>query len=125
MLHPLVHMDKPIFVDATYFLRLLLAGGKGQRESAQGLFVEAAEGQVKLMTSTLVLFELYWALSAQFEKQTIVDVLDKIVTLPLVALEERPLLHKAVALFAKPSLRSEAKPTSRMRDRTTITEKSW
>ena len=48
-----------IFVDTNYFLRFLLEGKTEQQKIAVDLFKKASQGQIKLFTSTIDIFEIY------------------------------------------------------------------
>lgn len=91
------------FVDTNYFLRFLLNDISKQHLEAKQLFLEAAEGKVKLFTSTIVFFEIYWVLSSYYEKnkEEIVEGLQKILDLKFISLKERQILLNCLARFKK------------------------
>ncbi len=91
------------FVDTNYFLRFLLNDINKQHLEAKRLFLEASEGKVKLFTSTIVFFEIYWVLSSYYEKnkQEVVEALQKILDLKFIALKERQILSNCLARFKK------------------------
>ena len=98
-----------IFVDTNYFLRFLLADNKEQFEEVKSLFGQAAEGRVKLFTSIIVYFEIYWVLSS-FYKQNKIDTLntlEKILEMEFVFLEEHEILGDALKIFANSNLSLE------------------
>lgn len=94
------------FVDTNYFLRFLLRDVHNQHLEVKNLFLLASEGKTDLITSTIVIFEIYWALSSYYEKNKndIVKVLQKILNLNFIKLDERQILLDSVVLFNKTSL---------------------
>ena len=66
-----------IFVDTNYFLRFLLKDNKPQHLEAKQLMLGGATGKLKLFTSTIVFFEIYWVLTSYYgkNKTELVDTL--------------------------------------------------
>ncbi len=91
------------FVDTNYFLRFLLADVESQHQTAKKLFQNAAIGKVKLCTSIIVLFELYWVLSSFYKKnkKELVGLLEKVLRMKFIELEGRDLFQEALETFAK------------------------
>lgn len=89
------------FVDTNYFLRYLLQDIPAQYETAERLFLRAANGKVKLVTSLVVMFELYWVLSSFYgqQKKQVADILEQVLDLDFILLAERPILQESLALF--------------------------
>ncbi|TSC96508.1 MAG: PilT protein [Candidatus Berkelbacteria bacterium Licking1014_2] len=71
------------FVDTNYFLRFLLADIDRQHQEAKKLFLDGAAGRIKLASSTIVFFEIYWVLSSYYhkKKEEIVPALQDILRL--------------------------------------------
>lgn len=94
------------FVDTNYFLRFLIKDINDQHLEAKNLFLAASEGKAKLITSTIVFFEIYWVLSSYYDrsKAEITDVLEKVLGLSFIELEEREVLFKSLSLFKKNNL---------------------
>ncbi|MBU3979505.1 PIN domain-containing protein [Patescibacteria group bacterium] len=92
-----------IFVDTNYFLRFLLNDISEQHKQVKDLFLSGSEGKINLVTSTIVIFEIYWVLSSYYEKEKIeiVKVLEKILKLTFIKLEERDLLLNSLKLFER------------------------
>jgi len=71
---------KSVFVDTNVFLRFIL-GDVAQTERARKIFNEAIMSHVKLHTSTIVIFEIYWVLKSSYDffgndlKQKLIQVL--------------------------------------------------
>lgn len=95
-----------IFVDTNYFLRLLLRDVEKQHQKAKRLFQEAAVGKIKLFTSVIVFFEIYWVLASFYRKRKskIAQVLRDLLKMDFVKLEEKSLLEKAVKTFNQTNL---------------------
>lgn len=92
-----------IFVDTNYFLRFLLNDISEQHKQVKNLFLSGSEGKIDLITSTIVIFEIYWVLSSYYEKEKteIAEVLEKILKLTFIELEERELLLNSLKLFVR------------------------
>lgn len=90
-----------IFVDTNYFLRFLLKDDDNQYLVAKKLFLEAASGKVKLISSTIVFFEIYWVLSPYYQKNKaeLVRTMKKLLELTFINLDERAILEKSLYLF--------------------------
>lgn len=90
-----------VFVDTNYFLRFLLADINSQHRQAKQLFKQGAEGKIKLFTSLVVFFEIYWVLESFYQKQRdeLVEVLGKILALDFIELKERRVLLVALRVF--------------------------
>ena len=72
---------KSVFVDTNVFLRFMLGDVATQTERARKIFNEAIMSHVKLHTSTIVIFEIYWVLKSSYDffgndlKQKLIQVL--------------------------------------------------
>jgi predicted nucleic acid-binding protein len=95
-----------IFVDTNYFLRFLRNDIPKQTEEAKKLFFQAADGQIRLITSTIVVFEIYWVLSSfyGYKKMEVVRSLKGVLGLRGVEIEDREVLDEAVDLYEKTNL---------------------
>lgn len=98
-----------IFVDTNYFLRFLLKDINEQYKEAKQLLISASEGKCDLLTSTVVIFEIYWVLSSYYEKNKseIVSTLQKLLSLQFITIEERQILLDGIVLFARTGLSLE------------------
>lgn len=94
------------FVDTNYFLRFLLEDVEDQYKEVKQLFLDAAAGKVKLITSTIVFFEIYWVLTSFYgkKKQAVAPVLVKLLKLNFILFEEKEILQKSVVKFQKTNL---------------------
>lgn len=92
-----------IFIDTNYFLRFLLADIESQHREVKKLFQNGVSGKIKLFTSIIVFFEIYWVMSSFYKKRKIkiTQILSDILKMNFIRLEERESLQKAVELFAK------------------------
>jgi predicted nucleic-acid-binding protein len=66
-------------------------------------------GEIKLFTSLVVFFEVYWVLTSFYrqKKEKIISVLEDILKMSFVALPERIILFKALGLFGQTNLSLE------------------
>lgn len=90
-----------IFVDTNYFLRFLIEDNLQQAEEAKKIFLEGARGDLKLVTSTIVIFEIYWVFKSYYEKNKdeIIKILQKVLAMNFVKMDEKDLLQSALDLF--------------------------
>jgi|SRR3989344_2026572 len=88
---------KRYFVDTNYFLRFLLGDNLKQCEVATKLFMAAAEGEVLLASSVVVVFEVYWVLTDYYKirNEDLAEKLGKVVSLS-VDFENRETLMTAI-----------------------------
>ncbi|MBL7036323.1 PIN domain-containing protein [Candidatus Microgenomates bacterium] len=95
-----------IFIDTNFFLRYFLDDVNSQSEEAKDLFLRASDGEFKLFTSTIVLFEVYWVLLGQFKKnkQKIGNVMDKLLSMKFIDIENSDLLEKAMVYYKTTNL---------------------
>lgn len=95
-----------IFVDTNYFLRFLLKDIKKQHQEAKSLFLKGAEGKVKLFTSLIVIFEIYWVLTSFYQKrkEKVIEIIDKIFNLAFIEIENKKLLKEALKIYQKTNL---------------------
>ena len=72
-----------IFVDTNYFLRFLIDDNFQQAEEAKKLFLDAARGNLELVTSTIVIFEIYWVFKSYYQKtkDEIIGILQKVLAM--------------------------------------------
>lgn len=95
-----------IFIDTNYFLRFLLEDNLQQQQKVKQLFKKAITKKIKLFTSTIVIFEIFWVLSSFYKKnkQEVIRVLDKILALTFIELEERQIIQKALNIYSEKNL---------------------
>lgn len=94
-----------IFVDTNFFLRYLLKDIPHQYNESEVLFLQAAYGEINLLTSTIVIFEIEWVLSDYYglSKTKAVSSLEKILELKIY-LDEKELISEALAFYRNQNL---------------------
>lgn len=94
---------KSYFIDTNYFLRLLLKDDIKQFDEAYSIFQLAVNQEIKIFTSTIVFFEIYWVLSSFYKKNKIkiINYLKKILKMDFLEIENRAILKEALILFKK------------------------
>lgn len=97
---------KSYFIDTNYFLRLLLKDNSSQFNSVYGLFQKAIKEEVKIYTSIIVFFEIYWVLSSFYKKNksASLEILETIVKMNFLDIENRLILKEALDLFKSSNL---------------------
>ena len=92
-------MDK-VFVDTNVFLRFFTRDDQGQHERAERLFLDARGGRIELITGPPVFFELAWTLRSAYkqDRETVVDVLERILSFPGMTVTDETLVIRALAL---------------------------
>lgn len=95
-----------MFVDTNYFLRFLLADEDTQHQTARALFKKAAAGEIKLFTSLIVFFEIYWVLSSFYkqEKAQLIQKLEGLLSMTFINYQEQAVLSDAVRVFKESRL---------------------
>ncbi len=90
-----------VFIDTNYFLRFLLKDIKNQHQEAKELIADAAQGKLKVFTSTIVFFEIYWVLSSYYgkNKTDLVSILQSLLNLSFIEMKERLILENALEIF--------------------------
>lgn len=98
-----------IFVDANYFIRLLVEDDKRQLETAKAVFLKGANQEIKLMTSSLVIFETYWVLKSIYKlsRLKLIEAIDMILRMSFIELPEREILATAMKLHNKTKVEFE------------------
>jgi predicted nucleic acid-binding protein len=100
---------KSYFIDTNFFLRLLLKDNERQFKKVYGLFQKAIKGEIKIFTSVVVFFEIYWVLSSfhKRNKPKNINCLEKILKMEFLEIENKATLTKALVLFKQFSLELE------------------
>lgn len=102
-------MSNKVFVDTNYFLRYLVGDNLEQFNQVKQLLEDGLAGKAELLTNNVVIFEIYWVLNSFYkeQKQSCIELIDKILQLEFVELEEREILLKAVEIYSETSLEFE------------------
>lgn len=96
-----------IFVDTNFFLRFLLEDINSQSQEAKNLFLAGAQGREKLLTSTIVFFEIYWVLKTSLAKSQLAGILTKVLAMNFIVFDEYQLLVNSLDLFRNNNLSLE------------------
>ncbi|OGD83057.1 hypothetical protein A3A54_00285 [Candidatus Curtissbacteria bacterium RIFCSPLOWO2_01_FULL_39_62] len=98
-----------IFVDTNYFLRFLLEDVDSQHKEAKKLFLEAADGNLKLFTSIIVIFEINRVLSSFYRKDKIrtCSILDEALSFPFLKIIEKAILLEAIEKYKENNISLE------------------
>lgn len=98
-----------IFVDTNYFLRYFIDDGSFQHQKATALFIAAARGEKKLITSPLVIFEIFLVLGSAYRlnKSQKINILENLFNMTFINLKERDLFKKTVQIYKKTALEFE------------------
>lgn len=91
------------FVDTNYFLRFLLKDNEAQFKEAEHLFLDGAAGKIRLISSTVVFFEIYWVLSSYYRKNktALAATLKKVLELDFINFEEKAILEDSLAFYLR------------------------
>lgn len=95
-----------IFIDTNYFVRFLLRDIPAQHEIAKKLIGDGSKGNLKLFTSIIVIFELYWLFTSFYEKTKaeVCEILANILSLKFIIVDQRDILERALNLYQNSSL---------------------
>jgi predicted nucleic-acid-binding protein len=92
-----------IFVDTNYFVRIIENDNKTQVEEIKKLFLKGADRKVDLVSSTVVLFEIYWLMKSYYgkKKDGLVSVLRDVLDMSFIRWENNKTLTEAVETMKK------------------------
>ena len=98
-----------IFVDTNYFIRFLLKDIKSQYLISRKLFERGLGGEVKLFSSVVVFFEIYWVFSSFYKKNKndVIETLKKVLNLSFIRFENREVLEESLDMYKETSLELE------------------
>ncbi len=98
-----------IFIDTNYFLRLLLNDVPEQTKTVRDFIEGASKNKSKLFTSVLVLFEVNWVLTSQYQqtKVQVIEAIDNILEIKIISLAKRHVLEKALKIYKEKKLSLE------------------
>lgn len=94
-----------IFIDTNYFLRFLLRDDGKQYIIAKQFFLNASYSKHRLISSTLVFFEVSWVLRSVYkkDKRSLINTLIKLLSLGI-DFERKGILQETLELFRDTSL---------------------
>ena len=97
---------RKVFVDTNIFLRYLTKDDPVQFPRCRTLFKKAQEGEVLLVTSTLVIAEMIWTLTSFFQipKDQIIEKVSIIIGSEAVQISDKDLLAEALVLYARKNI---------------------
>lgn len=97
------------FIDTNYFLRFFLKDNRKQYLITKQFFLDGASGKIKLFTSTVVFFEVYWVLKSYYgkNKNDLERTLSKILRFTFIDFPQKENLEKALLIFEKENLSLE------------------
>ena len=90
-----------IFIDTNFFLRFLLQDIKDQYIEAKAVFKKGARNEETLITSTVVIFEVFWVLNSSYEynRLQLSKAIKAILDMTFIRLEERFTLQESLRLY--------------------------
>jgi predicted nucleic-acid-binding protein len=95
-----------IFIDTNYFLRLVLADEKAHYQQAKKLLQSGALGKLKLFTSVVVFFEIYWVLTSFYKKKKkeVTRILSDLLRMKFIKWQNREILEEALEIYEDSAL---------------------
>ena len=95
-----------VFIDTNFFLRFFLKDIKDQYLKAKDIFVKGARRENELITSTIVVFEVFWVLSSfyHYSREEVSKIIKNILKMTFIQINERFLLLEALDIFDKTNL---------------------
>lgn len=91
------------FVDTNYFVRIIENDNEIQVEGITKLFKRGAKGEEELVSSSVVLFEIYWLMKSYYgkKKEDLVAVLREVQAMSFIKWENEKILTEAVEMMKK------------------------
>ncbi len=95
--------DVVVFIDTNLFLRFLTNDIPSKATDVENLLHEAAEGNITLITNSLVLAEIVWTLESYYklERESIYEKVLAILNSPGLKVPDANLVFKAIAWYAE------------------------
>ena len=86
------------FVDANIFLRYMANDIPEQAEAVAALFRKAADGELRLITNTMVMAELVWVMESAYQlpRETIQEYMEIILNTPGLNIPEAEMISQAL-----------------------------
>ncbi len=94
------------YIDTNVLLRFLLGDIADQLQFAKDAFLLAKEGQLKIILTPIVFFEIIYTLRSQYKlpKEEIATQLGKLLALPYLSVEEEAILKSTLSFWLKSKL---------------------
>lgn len=98
-----------IFVDTNYFLRYFINDCSLQHQEAVSLFLAAGKGEKNLITSIIVVFEIFWILGSVYKLNKLkkISIIQDLLNMTFIKIEERNFLQKSLKIYKTTSLQIE------------------
>ena len=98
-----------IFIDTNYLLRYFRDDILSQSLIVKSLFKDAVLGKVKLFSSTIVFFEIFWVVDSFYgnSKKDILEILRNLMSMNFIFFDEREVLMEALLVFENTNLELE------------------
>ncbi|OGM75618.1 hypothetical protein A2382_02735 [Candidatus Woesebacteria bacterium RIFOXYB1_FULL_38_16] len=97
---------KKVLLDTNPILRFLLNDIPAQAQKTNGLFENAKAGKIKIIIPQIIIFEAYFVLAKyyEFDKKTIINYLQFILSTPYLIIEDRSVFLKSIAIFSSKNI---------------------
>jgi len=97
---------KKVFIDTNIFLRYLTKDDPVQYPRCRTLFKKAQNGEMLLVTSTLVIAELIWTLTSHYQvsKEQIIEKISIIIGSAAVQIPDKEFIAEALVIYARKNL---------------------
>lgn len=91
----------PYFVETNIFLRFLTRDEEKQYQACKRLFRKAGKGELNLITSALVVFEVIWTLFSFYQepKESIIEKIVSLLNLPNLEVEHKEGFLEALVIW--------------------------
>lgn len=98
-----------VFIDTNYLIRFLIRDVESQYESAKKLFEKGLKEEIKLFSSVIVFFEIFWVFSSFYKKskKEVVGILKKVLSLSFIDFENREILEKSLYMYVEKPIELE------------------
>ena len=97
---------KKVLLDTNPILRFLLNDIPSQAQKTNYLFKNAKAGKIKIIIPQIIIFEAYFVLAKyyEFDKKTIINYLQFILSTPYLIIEDRSVFLKSIAIFSSKNI---------------------
>jgi len=94
---------KRVFIDTNILLRYLTKDDPVQYPRCRNLFKKAQNGEMLLVTSTLVIAELIWTLASHYQvsKEQIIEKTSIIIGSDAVQIHDKEIIAEALVIYAR------------------------
>ncbi len=94
------------FIDTNFFLRFFLKDIRKQYLEAKVVFQRGARGEEDLITSIIVVFEVFWVLNSayHYSQSQLSKIIEMILQMKFIYIDERSVLEEALRLYDSTNL---------------------